>query len=180
MLHVTHLLHILYWIKIWTPAYMVYMIWYIQFGTYYMVCKAILGVSKFISIACPTRWFDFDAGGTIVPPMSWPSFLNACVTHTVTPQTLFGVFQYLTVTVPDNYIPTVRGGSLLTRHLLWRFRHVISGEISAAKIFTCIKRFVFEFQGESLKLFLSYRAYFRRYQHFRGFWQSTASSYRDC
>ena len=23
MLHVTHLLHILYWIKIWTPAYMI-------------------------------------------------------------------------------------------------------------------------------------------------------------
>ena len=40
-----------------------------------------------------------------------------------------------------------------------------------------IKRFVFEFQGEP---FFSYRTHFRRYQHFRGFWQSTASSYRDC
>ena len=67
----------------------------ILYGPYDKVCEAILGVSKFISIAWPTRWFDFDAGGTIVPPMSWPSFLNACVTHTVTPQTLCGVFQYL-------------------------------------------------------------------------------------
>ena len=70
-------------------------LWSIWYGQYDMVCEAILGVSKFISIAWPTRWFDFDAGGTIVPPMSWPSFLNACVTHTVTPQTLCGVFQYL-------------------------------------------------------------------------------------
>ena len=46
--------------------------------------------------------------------------------------------------------------------------------------FYCTKRFVFEFQGESLGLFLSHRAHFRRYQHFRGFWQSTASSFRDC
>ena len=47
----------------------------------------------------------------------------------------------------------------------------IFGEISAEKIFSekfyCIKRFVFEFQGGSLKLFLSYRAHFRCYQHFR-------------
>ena len=42
------------------------------------------------------------------------------------------------------------------------------------------KRFVFEFQGESLESFLSQRAQFRRYQHLRGFWQSTVSSYRDC
>ena len=42
------------------------------------------------------------------------------------------------------------------------------------------QKIVFEFQGESLKLFLSYRAYFCRYRHFIGFWQSTASSYRDC
>ena len=40
--------------------------------------------------------------------------------------------------------------------------------------FYCPKRFIFEF------LFLSYRAHYRRYQHFRGFWQSTTSSYRDC
>ena len=46
--------------------------------------------------------------------------------------------------------------------------------------FYSTKIFVFEFQGESLQSFLSYRAYFCRYQHFRGFWQSTASSYRDC
>ena len=46
--------------------------------------------------------------------------------------------------------------------------------------FYCTKRFVFEFQGESLGLFFSYRAPFRRYQHFRRFWQSTASSFRDC
>ena len=47
------------------------------------------------------------------------------------------------------------------------------------KNFYCTKRIVFEFQGESLGLFLSYRAHFRRYQHFSGFWQSTASSFRD-
>ena len=38
----------------------------------------------------------------------------------------------------------------------------ISGEISAEKMFLekfyCTKRFVFEFQGESIELFLSYRA----------------------
>ena len=61
----------------------------------------------------------------------------------------------------------------------------ISGEISAENNFLfenfySTKRFVFEFKGEPLKLFLSYLAHFRRYHHFRGFWQSTASSYRDC
>jgi hypothetical protein len=66
------------------------------------------------------------------------------------------------------------------------FRSIFgSSEISAENFFFfenfyCTKRFVFEFQGESLGLFLSYRAHFRRYQHFRGFWQSTASSFRDC
>ena len=43
--------------------------------------------------------------------------------------------------------------------VIFRF---ISVEIST-------KRFVFEFQAESLELFLSYLAHFRRYQHFRGF-----------
>ena len=47
---------------------------------------------------------------------------------------------------------------------------VISVEISTDKDFFgnfyCTKRFVFEFQGESLELFLSYRAHFCRYQHF--------------
>ena len=85
--------------------------------------------------------------------------------------------------------PTERGGSVLPRHFIigvfdayrlkltreicyakkWirglkmsfsvNFRF-ISGEISAEK------RFVFEFQGESLRLFLSYLAHFRCYQHF--------------
>ena len=59
-----------------------------------------------------------------------------------------------------------------------------SGETSGEKIFLehfyRTIRFVFEFQGRSLELFLSYSAHFRRYQHFRGFWQSTASSYRNC
>jgi len=60
----------------------------------------------------------------------------------------------------------------------------ISGEISAEKFFLetfyGIERFVFEFQRESLQLFLSYRDPFRRYQHFRRIWQSTASLSRDC
>jgi len=64
----------------------------------------------------------------------------------------------------------------------------ISGEISAEKFFLekfySTKRYVFEFQGESLDQFLSFRAHFRRYEHFRGFWQSTASSsassFRSC
>ena len=51
----------------------------------------------------------------------------------------------------------------------------ISGEISAEKMcfrtFYSTKRFVFEFQGEALELFLSYLAHFDRYHHFRGFWQ---------
>ena len=53
-------------------------------------------------------------------------------------------------------------------------------EISAERNNYSIKRFVFEFQEESLEQFLSYRAHFRRYEHFKEFWQSTASSYRDC
>ena len=60
----------------------------------------------------------------------------------------------------------------------------IPGEISAGQKnlekFYSANRFVFEFQGELLELLLSYRTHFRRYQHFRGFWQSTASSFRDC
>ena len=62
--------------------------------------------------------------------------------------------------------------------VIFRF---ISGEISAEKFFF-LEHFysTLEIQGESLELFLSYRAHVRRYQHFRGFWQSTASSYRDC
>ena len=59
-------------------------------------------------------------------------------------------------------------------------KNVISGEISAEKNFFehfySTKRFVFEFNGESLELFLSYLARFSCYLHFRGFWQSTASS----
>ena len=46
--------------------------------------------------------------------------------------------------------------------------------------FYSTKRFVLEFQGEYLGLFLSYLAHFRRYHHFKGFWLSTASWYRDC
>ena len=61
-------------------------------------------------------------------------------------------------------------------HFRWNFRR--------KKIFLehldKTEKFVFEFQGESLELFLSYLDHFRRYHHFRGFWQSTASSYRDC
>ena len=46
--------------------------------------------------------------------------------------------------------------------------------------FYSTKRFVFEFQGESFEQFLSFLTHFRRFHHLRGFWQSTASSYRDC
>jgi len=46
--------------------------------------------------------------------------------------------------------------------------------------FYSTKRFVIEFQGESLEQFLSYRAHFQRYQQFRGFWQYTATSSRSC
>ena len=63
-------------------------------------------------------------------------------------------------------------------------KNVISGQFPVklslkknSENFYCTKRFVFEFHGKSLELFLSYRAYFRRYQHLRGFWQSTA---RQC
>ena len=57
-------------------------------------------------------------------------------------------------------------------------KNVISGEISAVFFIKSTKRFVFEFQGESLEHFLSYRVHFRRYQHLRGFRQSIASSFR--
>ena len=59
-------------------------------------------------------------------------------------------------------------------------KNVISGENSFEKKilehFYRTKRFVFEFVFE----LIFELAHFRRYQHFRGFWQSTASSYRDC
>ena len=55
----------------------------------------------------------------------------------------------------------------------------ISGE-NFFEHFYSTKWFVFEFQEKSLELFLSYPAHFRRYHYFRGFWQSAASSYRDC
>ena len=42
-----------------------------------------------------------------------------------------------------------------------------SDKKSTQKNFYCTKRFVIEFEGESLKLFLSYLVYFRRYRHFR-------------
>ena len=60
---------------------------------------------------------------------------------------------------------------------------LISGELFVENFllnFDSAKRFVFEFQQESLSLFFSYRAHFHRYEHFRGFWQSTASSSRSC
>ena len=75
------------------------------------------------------------------------------------------------------YTSTRRGGSEPVN--FW----FISGEIPAdffLENFYSTKRFVFEFQGESLELLLSYLAHFRRYHHFRGFWQSPDSSYRDC
>ena len=42
-----------------------------------------------------------------------------------------------------------------------------SDKKSTQKNFYCTKRFVIEFQGESLELFLSYLVYFRRYRHLR-------------
>jgi len=73
---------------------------------------------------------------------------------------------------------------LVLKNSIRGLKNVISGEISAEKNFLenfySTKRYVFEFQGESLDQFLSYRAHFRRYEHFRGFWQSTASSFRSC
>ena len=47
-------------------------------------------------------------------------------------------------------------------HFRWNFRQKIN-----PKNFYCTKRFVIEFQRESLELFLSYLVYFRRYRHFR-------------
>ena len=46
--------------------------------------------------------------------------------------------------------------------------------------FYCTKSSAFKFQGESLELFFSYHVHFRRYRHFRVFWQSTASWSRRC
>ena len=42
-----------------------------------------------------------------------------------------------------------------------------SDKKSTQKIFYCTKKFVIEFEGESLELLLSYLVYFRRYRHFR-------------
>ena len=50
-------------------------------------------------------------------------------------------------------------------------------EVAVFEHFYSTKRFVFEFQGESPELFLSYLAHFSRYHHFWGFWQSTVSVY---
>ena len=41
-----------------------------------------------------------------------------------------------------------------------------------SKNFYCTKSFVLKFQGESLKLFLSYHVHFRRYRHFGPFWHA--------
>ena len=79
--------------------------------------------------------------------------------------------------VPKNSIR----GLKMSFPVIFRF---ISVEISTEKksfgTFYSTKRFVFEFQGESRELFSSYHANFRRYENFRGFWQSTASSSRSC
>jgi hypothetical protein len=110
----------------------------------------------------------------------------------------------LTVTVRDDYTPTVGDCSentfilaclyvksdlnyviLVPEKSIHGLKNVISGKFPVhfrwnfhRKKF--LEKFALEFQGESLELFLSYRAHFRRYQHFRRFWQSTTSSHRDC
>ena len=43
-------------------------------------------------------------------------------------------------------------------------------KIKFSEHFHSTKRFIFEFQGESLELFLSSLAHFRRYHHLRGYW----------
>ena len=68
---------------------------------------------------------------------------------------------------------------------LWS-ENVISGQFSVHFLWNFRQNFIapkdssLNFRGRSLELFVSYRAHFRRYQHLRRFWQSTASSYRDC
>ena len=57
---------------------------------------------------------------------------------------------------------------------------LIFAEKNFVENFNDTKRFVFEFQGQPLELFLSYRAHFRRCEHLRGFWLSTASPSRGC
>ena len=79
-----------------------------------------------------------------------------------------------------NYVFLVLKNRFLVKKChIWSIS-VQSGEISAEKNFFLryfynTKRFVFEFQGESIEPFLSYRAHFRRYQHYRGFWQSAGT-----
>ena len=93
------------------------------------------------------------------------------------------------ILIGENWHELCISSAQKNRFVVWKISfsvifRFISDEISAEKIllghFYSTKRFVFEFQGEPLEQFLSYRAHFRRYQHFRGFWLSTARSYRDC
>ena len=53
-------------------------------------------------------------------------------------------------------------------------------EIFFSENFYCTKSSALEFKGESLELFFSDRVHFRRYRHFRVFWQSTAWWTRRC
>jgi len=61
---------------------------------------------------------------------------------------------------------------------------LISGEIFAEKIFLgqilLHQKICLWISVGVSSAFLSYRAYIRRYLHFRRFWQFTANSYRDC
>ena len=101
------------------------------------------------------------------------------------PRLLIWRFRCLQVKTDMSYIFLVPKNSIrglknvisgpFSVHLRRNFRQIIFFEH-----FYSTKRFVFEFQGDTLELFLSYRAHFHRYNHFRGFWQFTVSSYRDC
>ena len=73
-------------------------------------------------------------------------------------------------------------GSL--KNVIFGHFRFISGEISAEKVFFehfyITKRFVFEFQGSLLSYFWAILLISAVSSRFGGFWQSTASSFRDC
>ena len=66
---------------------------------------------------------------------------------------------------------------LAPKNSIYDLKNVISGEISAEKIFW--KNFIAP-KDSFLNLRGSLELFFRRYQHFIGFWHSSASLFRGC
>ena len=125
------------------------------FGLYYIVhnlwCTIYFSYNNYHIISMVHfSWFLFNSHGTEVKTDM--SYVILVPKKFDSKNAISGRFRFISVKFPDFFFEP----------------------------FDSTKRFVFEFQGESIELFLSNRAHFRRYQHFRVIWQSTASSSSGC